>query len=169
MNTILATTTVYCRATHRLDRGKDFVRQRRAQLLEPPLHRIKLRAARRQQERLGRPDDRAAGVAAGPVADQHDLIGRVGLNFLNRYYIRNFEIYHKYNKNRDSACVQNPYLCSPGRIRTYNPAVTLIPILSYRSGLSHQLCTESCRALVRFYWSGSSTSSLCTFLPTLDQ
>src|SRR5262245_31668347 len=56
---------------------------------------------------------------------------------------------------------------SSGRTRTYNPPVTLRPMFSHRSGLSHQLSIESCRALLGSYWFGSSTPSLCTFLPTL--
>ena len=36
---------------------------------------------------------------------------------------------------------------SSGRTRTYNPPVTLDPMFSHRSGLSHQLSIESCRAL----------------------
>jgi hypothetical protein len=41
---------------------------------------------------------------------------------------------------------------SAGKTRTYNPSVTHCPMFSHRGGLSHQLSSESRRALVGRYW-----------------
>ena len=59
----------------------------------------------------------------------------------------------------------------PGRDSNPRPIGYKCPDISARLGLSHHPSInnhDGCRALSRFYWLGSSTSSLCTFLPTTN-
>ena len=72
---------------------------------------------------------------------------------------------------------RSDFVGSPGRTRTCDQSVTSAPSISARLGLSlhppgsialslQRTPRGGCRALMRLYWSGSSASSLCTFLPT---
>ena len=56
----------------------------------------------------------------------------------------------------------------PGQDSNLRPIGYECPNISIGLGLSHHPpgCRFGCRALMRHYWTGSSTSSLCTFLPT---
>ena len=59
---------------------------------------------------------------------------------------------------------------SAGKTRTYNPSVTLCLELSFKRGLSHQLCKKTTKlpdARGSFIGQVSSTPSLCTFLLTI--